>query len=340
MTRASGGGRRGRSDCSRSWPSRYPAGRDPHLLPPTCSPGLPRSAAQDRAVDCRGRPHARSTARTPRGEALPRPARAPLPPRPRRRGPPARGPPGPPGAPGLGRPVRRRPAHEPGRSRPGRPGPARAARARAGPRAHGPEPRRRSRARGGGAHRACALHLVGDLRRLHPAGEGVVPGRGRPLGRHRRLAGADPGQREHARPRAAGAARPGRPVLRGLEHPVRRPGLAYPAPLADALARSDVNPGSPDIYAEFNTSARGVYYGTDGHPGAGQVDFETIVLHELGHGLGVLGSMGFDPATGRARARRSRSSSTPGRGTAPRVCSTLPARRRSASSSPAASSPG
>jgi hypothetical protein len=30
------------------------------------------------------------------------------------------------------------------------------------------------------------------------------------------------------------------------------------------------------------------YYGTDGHPGSKQVDFESVVLHELGHGLGFL----------------------------------------------------
>jgi hypothetical protein len=66
----------------------------------------------------------------------------------------------------------------------------------------------------------------------------------------------------------------------------------YPLALANALTGRDLSPGS-DITAEFDTTASDVYYGTDGQS-QGKYDFETVVLHELGHGLGFLGSMDVD----------------------------------------------
>ncbi|MCA1712950.1 MAG: hypothetical protein LC789_15455 [Actinobacteria bacterium] len=82
---------------------------------------------------------------------------------------------------------------------------------------------------------------------------------------------------------------------------------SYPVALANALRGRDSTPSSgiacgdattsdgSDITAEFNSGAQQVYYGTDGQlPDASYVDFETIVLHELGHGLGFLGSMDVD----------------------------------------------
>lgn len=73
----------------------------------------------------------------------------------------------------------------------------------------------------------------------------------------------------------------------------------YPDALADALAGADNYPSDYDIYAEFNSGATDVYYGTDGDEPAQDVDFESIVLHELGHGLGFSGSSSYDPATGK-----------------------------------------
>jgi hypothetical protein len=46
---------------------------------------------------------------------------------------------------------------------------------------------------------------------------------------------------------------------------------------------------NPDIEAEFNPNAGGLYLGTDARPAANQIDFRTVVLHELGHGLGFAG---------------------------------------------------
>jgi hypothetical protein len=68
----------------------------------------------------------------------------------------------------------------------------------------------------------------------------------------------------------------------------------YVQALANALAGTALAPGTPDIETQFN-SALGTagclpttpfYLGLDAHPGKGQVDMLTVVLHELSHGLG------------------------------------------------------
>jgi hypothetical protein len=89
----------------------------------------------------------------------------------------------------------------------------------------------------------------------------------------------------------------------------------YPLALANALTRSDLSPptdgadpcSGSDISADFSSTEPCVYYGTDGAPPArctqnggttGYVDFQTIVLHELGHGLGFLGSADVEAGLG------------------------------------------
>lgn len=64
----------------------------------------------------------------------------------------------------------------------------------------------------------------------------------------------------------------------------------YPVALANALHGSDLDVANPDIDATFSSTfnSPGFYYGTDGNTG-GKVDFASVVMHELGHGLGFLG---------------------------------------------------
>ena len=50
------------------------------------------------------------------------------------------------------------------------------------------------------------------------------------------------------------------------------------------------NPSGAEITASFNSAQSAWYYGTDGNPGPSQVDLESVVLHELGHGLGFVGT--------------------------------------------------
>ncbi len=66
-------------------------------------------------------------------------------------------------------------------------------------------------------------------------------------------------------------------------------GTWYPIALANELAGGDLNGSDPEINANFS-STFDWYFGTDGNTG-GKVDFATVVLHELGHGLGFVGSM-------------------------------------------------
>jgi hypothetical protein len=65
----------------------------------------------------------------------------------------------------------------------------------------------------------------------------------------------------------------------------------YPTALAEALCSCDANSSdAPDIDADFNKVFEDWYLGTDGNPESDQYDFYTVVLHELGHGLGFGGS--------------------------------------------------
>ena len=61
----------------------------------------------------------------------------------------------------------------------------------------------------------------------------------------------------------------------------------------DAIANkrhgSQLDP-SADIVANFSSNFPNWYFGTDGAGPAGDFDFKTVVLHELGHGLGFLGA--------------------------------------------------
>lgn len=74
-------------------------------------------------------------------------------------------------------------------------------------------------------------------------------------------------------------------------------GVYYPAALADKLAGFNQQAGLADIEATFD-SGTNWYFGTDGNPGFGQFDFVSVVLHELGHGLGVIGATAVEGGVG------------------------------------------
>jgi hypothetical protein len=65
----------------------------------------------------------------------------------------------------------------------------------------------------------------------------------------------------------------------------------YPSALADKLARTDLYPTAPDLRANFNANYTDWYFGLDGRTPVDKFDFVTVVLHELGHGLGFSGSV-------------------------------------------------
>ena len=71
----------------------------------------------------------------------------------------------------------------------------------------------------------------------------------------------------------------------------------YAAALADQISGVDQNPGGFDIIASFN-STFSWYLGTDGNTPFNQVDLVSIVLHELGHGLGFVSSKQYNESTG------------------------------------------
>ena len=73
-----------------------------------------------------------------------------------------------------------------------------------------------------------------------------------------------------------------------------RPQTWYSSALANKLAGEDLEPEEDDIAARFTTALddgsctfpRKWYYGLDAQPPGGTTDFATVVIHELGHGLG------------------------------------------------------
>jgi hypothetical protein len=82
------------------------------------------------------------------------------------------------------------------------------------------------------------------------------------------------------------------------------PNRWYPVALAEALSNANRNATSAEINAQFNQklgqagclSSAHWYYGLDNNHGSDGIDLLTVVLHELGHGLGFLTFT--DPSTG------------------------------------------
>ncbi|MEY2793294.1 MAG: hypothetical protein RJA76_1286, partial [Bacteroidota bacterium] len=70
----------------------------------------------------------------------------------------------------------------------------------------------------------------------------------------------------------------------------------YPIALAEKIAHKNYNGSEPDIVARFNSDFANWYKSLDGLPKVGkEYDFLSVVLHELGHGLGFIGQ--FEQST-------------------------------------------
>lgn len=78
---------------------------------------------------------------------------------------------------------------------------------------------------------------------------------------------------------------------------------AYAAALADKLNRSafcaTLSGAASEITANFNSTFTNWDFGTSGAPVPGKYNFLTVVMHELGHGLGFYGSMSASGGIGR-----------------------------------------
>jgi hypothetical protein len=84
---------------------------------------------------------------------------------------------------------------------------------------------------------------------------------------------------------------------------LNRPGFPYtntfyPAALANSLVGYDLDPSGAEIRARFNSSFASWYFGTDTSTPFNKYNFATVVLHEIGHGLGFFGSMKVDNGIG------------------------------------------
>ena len=71
----------------------------------------------------------------------------------------------------------------------------------------------------------------------------------------------------------------------------------YGAPLADALSGTDQSPEEPDIFAQFNSSRTDWHFG-EGDAPPGTIDFTSVVLHEIAHGLNYIDFFNYNSGTG------------------------------------------
>lgn len=75
--------------------------------------------------------------------------------------------------------------------------------------------------------------------------------------------------------------------------------LWYPIALAEKIARKDINATTEaDIVATFNSRREDWYFGIDGNCPADKLDLVTVILHELGHGLGISGTFRVSSSNG------------------------------------------
>ena len=68
----------------------------------------------------------------------------------------------------------------------------------------------------------------------------------------------------------------------------------YPIALAEKMAHTNLNGTDSDIIATFNSDFPDWFIGTNGVPTNNQIDLYSVVLHEMGHGLGFIGQIQAD----------------------------------------------
>lgn len=76
--------------------------------------------------------------------------------------------------------------------------------------------------------------------------------------------------------------------------------LYYASALANALAGKDLDPNTPEIEISITSNAPW-YYGTDGNCPARSFDLVSVILHEMGHGLGFVSGNYYDAFSGFGR---------------------------------------
>ncbi len=72
----------------------------------------------------------------------------------------------------------------------------------------------------------------------------------------------------------------------------------YPVSLANALSGTDQNGGTAEMHIAYSGNGVSWYFGTDGSTPGGQIDFVSVVLHEIAHGLGFAGTMSYSGGVG------------------------------------------
>ncbi len=77
------------------------------------------------------------------------------------------------------------------------------------------------------------------------------------------------------------------------------PNLWYPSAMANALAGKDLDGTNPEINININSTLSNIFYlGTDGNCPSNLYDLESILLHEIAHGLGFLSNDSLDRFSG------------------------------------------
>ncbi len=78
----------------------------------------------------------------------------------------------------------------------------------------------------------------------------------------------------------------------------QKDGIWYPVALAEKIAGKGLNDSSePDIYASFNSNQSAWDFGTGLTGVSGKYNLTSVVLHEIGHGLGITHSYGVSNGT-------------------------------------------